>query len=226
MRSLLLVSTVLVVPYTMAQGNKARQHRGGGGSEMRIERMTEELGLDAGQEARIRVLIDNNKEQMERVRTMENSDERSAAMRANREAMHNGIQEVLTPEQRVKSEALRAERQAGLAEGRGERRGDGAGREVNFEERSEARIQRMTTELGLSTEQVARMKQVDEQHMAKYERIRAMDNEDQRRNAMQDARKSHRAAIQDILTPAQKARQKELQGEGRGKQQRKGRGAK
>jgi Spy/CpxP family protein refolding chaperone len=218
LRSLLLAGTVLVVPLTMAQGNGGERNGSDRDPEARVERMTRELGLDAGQAARIKALSASNAERVAAIKTIENEDLRRKEMRENHQAMREAVQSILTPEQRAKAEALRAERKV--------QRGDAKGSwSADPEERAETRTEWMTKELALSTDQTARMKAINLQHMKKVESVKSIEDVEQRKKAMVEVRKSHQAAIQATLTPEQQARMKEIKAERKAMQEeRKGEG--
>lgn len=76
--------------------------------------------------------------------------------------------------------------------------------------RAEARTEWMTKELDLSAEQAEKIKAIHLQHMTKIQSIRSMENEEDRKRALGEVRKSQHAAVQAVLTPAQNDRMQEL----------------
>jgi Spy/CpxP family protein refolding chaperone len=216
LRSLLLAGTVLVVPFAMAQDKYGERAGKGGNPEARMERMTKELGLDAEQAARIKALTARNTERIAAINTIEDEELRHQEIRENQKAFREAVQSVLTPDQRIKAEAIRAERKA--------QRGDGReGWNADPEERAEARTEWMTRELGLSADQAARVKAIHLQHMNKYADIKAIEDDKQRKTAMSEVRKSQKAAVQAVLTPDQQKRLQEINAERKAKhEQRKG----
>jgi Spy/CpxP family protein refolding chaperone len=216
LRSLLLAGTVLVVPFAMAQDKSGDHVRKGGNPEARVERMTKELGLDAEQAAKIKALTTRNAERMEVIKTIEDEEVRRKEMRENQKAMREAIQSVLTPEQRAKAEAMRAERKAQRGDGKG-------GWNADPEKRAEARTEWMTKELGLSADQAAKVKAIQLQHMKKYADINAIEDDEHRKAAMTEVRKSQKEAVQAVLTPDQQKRLQEIKAERKAKhEQRKG----
>lgn len=89
--------------------------------------------------------------------------------------------------------------------------------EKDPEARAEARTEWMTKELGLSAEQAAKIKAIHLQHMTKMQSIKEMQDEDQRKKAMMEVRKSQHSAVQGVLTPAQQDRMRELKAERKAK---------
>ncbi|MBI1267140.1 MAG: hypothetical protein GC193_06895 [Cryomorphaceae bacterium] len=71
------------------------------------------------------------------------------------------------------------------------------------EEMEGKRIEKMTTELGLSTEQQTQMKAVDAKFKPEHERLRAQ--EKALREQRKELRKQQEEAMMQILTPEQKA---------------------
>jgi Spy/CpxP family protein refolding chaperone len=210
LRSLLLAGTVVVVPFAMAQDRSGEHARKAGNPEARVERMTKDLGLDAEQAAKIKALTARNVERMAAINTIEDEELRRQEIRENQKAFREAVQRVLTPEQRIKAEALRTERNA--------LRGDGKeGWNADPEKRAEARTEWMTKELGLSADQAAKVKAIHLQHMKKYAEIKAIQDEAQRKTAMAEVRKSQTAALQAVLTPDQQKRMQELKAERKAK---------
>jgi Spy/CpxP family protein refolding chaperone len=198
-RTLVLAATVLVVPFAMAQ--EGRMQKDGDGRS-RIERMGQELGLSAEQMQRMEAIRAQHAEKNKAIAAMEDQEQRRADMNASRKAQQEAMQAVLTPEQREKAKAMRAER---------------TNEERDPAARAEARTEWMTKELGLSAEQAEKIKAIHLQHMQKMQEIKGMENEDARKRAMGEMRKSQHAAVQAVLTPAQQERMEELKAERKAK---------
>lgn len=79
--------------------------------------------------------------------------------------------------------------------------------------RAEARTEWMTKELDLSAEQAEKIKAINHQHMQKMQSIKSMENEEDRKRAMGEVRKSQQTAVHAVLTPAQQDRMQELKAE-------------
>jgi Spy/CpxP family protein refolding chaperone len=200
----------------MAQDKSGDHVRKGGNPEARVERMTKELGLDAEQAAKIKALTARNAERMAAINTIEDEELRRQEMRENQKALREAVQSVLTPEQRTKAEAIRAERKAQRGEGKG-------GKYADPEMRAETRTEWMTKELGLSADQAAKVKAIHLQHMKKYVDIKAIEDDEQRKTAMTEVRRSQKAAVQAVLTPDQQKRLQDIKAERKAQhEQRKG----
>lgn len=100
-----------------------RRHAPGARMERRLQRMAHALSLTPSQTARIRAVFERSRgAAAERVRTLPaRSPERHAARRALRQETMARVLPILTPAQRVRLEALKAERRERRAERAGER---------------------------------------------------------------------------------------------------------
>ena len=87
--------------------------------------------------------------------------------------------------------------------------------EHSWKEHRAERLERMTQELGLSAEQAARMKSIQEEHAAKHEALRGIEDPDQRRTAMKEQAKAQHEAMQAVLTPDQREKAEALRAEHR-----------
>jgi protein CpxP len=74
----------------------------------------------------------------------------------------------------------------------------------------QSRIERMGRELGLSAEQMQRMDAIRVEHAEKNKAIMAMEDQEQRRAALNASRKAQREAMQAVLTPDQQEKAKAL----------------
>lgn len=73
---------------------------------------------------------------------------------------------------------------------------------------AQERLERMQEALGLSPEQMERMKAIRADHAAKREAIMAIEDPAARKEAMMKARQAHREAMDQVLTPEQRAKAK------------------
>jgi Spy/CpxP family protein refolding chaperone len=85
----------------------------------------------------------------------------------------------------------------------------------------EARLERMTRQLDLNTEQQARILALWEAQAEKRQAVQRMENTEERRAAMRESMRTTRQAVQEVLTPEQRERMHELRrtgphGEGTG----------
>ncbi len=85
--------------------------------------------------------------------------------------------------------------------------------------RAEQRTEWMTKELALSTEQAEKIKVIQLQHMTKIQSIKEIEDEDQRKQAMKEVRRSQQTAVNAVLTPEQQDRLKEIKAERKAKYQ-------
>lgn len=160
-----------------------RGHRGGhhgrhGGAH--FGRMAGELGLTDAQQARMRNVMAEAREERALLRELA-PEERRAAAQALHERIRGQMEAILTPEQRARAEALRAQHR---------------------EERGERRLERMQERLGLSASQAAQVRTILERSHAQREQIRASG---EGREAMRALRERTQSAIRGVLTPAQQS---------------------
>ncbi|MCW5898699.1 MAG: hypothetical protein KIT10_05460 [Flavobacteriales bacterium] len=122
MGHLLVAGSLLVGTAAFAQDTSKPMHKGKD-FETRLARMTEQLSLSEDQTARMRAIHADHARRMADVRKMEDEAERQAAMKELRNAKHDAMQAVLTPEQKARKEQLKAERRAAHEKGDGQRKG-------------------------------------------------------------------------------------------------------
>ncbi|AKF05164.1 hypothetical protein [Sandaracinus amylolyticus] len=102
-------------------GGRRGHHRD---PERRLQHMTQALGLDANQVALVRQAFEQARAEHEALRAQPRSPERREQHRAIMERTRERIDAVLTPEQRVRAEQLRAQHDA-RRQMRREQRGGG-----------------------------------------------------------------------------------------------------
>jgi Spy/CpxP family protein refolding chaperone len=185
---------------TMATAQQGGKEYGKGGEE-RLAKMTEQLALSPEQVASIKRIHEEHSTKLDALRATAESEQRNTAMKELRKSERKAVQDVLTPEQRTKAEALREERKAARASGHEQK--DPA-------ERAAARTAWMTKELGLTAEQAQKVEAIQLQHLTKMQEVKGITDEAQRKSAMKEIRKSQKAAMQAVLTKEQQARLKEL----------------
>lgn len=78
---------------------------------------------------------------------------------------------------------------------------------------AQERRERMQEALGLSPDQMQRMKTIHAEHAAKREAIMAIEDPAARKEAMIKAREAHREAMDQVLTPEQSAKAKTIREE-------------
>ncbi len=208
-RPLVLVGSILLVPYAMSQNTAAQQT---GPKEDRLTRMTLELGLSPEQVERIRAIHEDHAAKVEGLKDLEDKDQRDRAKKEARSAQREAINAVLTPEQQAKAEVLRAERK--VAKSRKNQAG-----ERTHDERADMQVRRMTQELGLSGGQSTKMKGILVQHMQRMEVAERLADEAQRKEAMEQVKRSKQNAVKAILTPEQRARMEALKAERKAKKE-------
>jgi Spy/CpxP family protein refolding chaperone len=109
--------------------------------EQKLEKMKTELGLSDSQVAQIKTLYEKKKEESKGLRkeAKEGNEESKAKMKANRAEFKAEMDKILTPEQRKKAEAVRAEHK-------------------DPNNRAEKRIEKWKSELSLTDAQATKVK--------------------------------------------------------------------
>lgn len=197
---LLLSAMVLMAP--LAQAQEGRQGPAERRTE-RLEKMTEQLGLTTEQAARIKAIDEEHEVKRAELRSIEDEGARRNAMRELGRAQREAFQAVLTPEQRQKAEALRAERM--------EARRNAAN--VTPEERAAKRTRWMTEELDLSEDQASDVQELMLRQLRKKEALMTMENEHERKQALQQVQRAQEEGLKAILSPEQRERWEALKAE-------------
>jgi Spy/CpxP family protein refolding chaperone len=158
----------------------ARGHRGhrGHGAMLRA------LNLSENQQAQIRAIHESARDQARELREAGRTDQTRARMRAIRQESRRLTMEVLTPAQKTQLEQLREQRGA---------------------QRIERRVTHMTEKLSLSPAQASRVRSILEAAKTQRQALRnGSAAGDERRQAMRGLHDRTRAAIDAVLTPAQR----------------------
>ncbi len=160
------------------EGRRGHGHRGHHRG-MHFGRMAGELGLTEAQQARMRNVMAEAREERQLLRELA-PEERRAAAQALHERIRGQMQAILTPEQRARAEARRAEHR---------------------ERRGERRLERMQERLDLSASQATQVRTILERSQAQRAELRASGD----REAMRALRERTQSAIRGVLTPAQQS---------------------
>ncbi|MCZ7681485.1 MAG: Spy/CpxP family protein refolding chaperone [Sandaracinaceae bacterium] len=136
-------------------GRHGRGHHGPGhhgrGMAHRFGRMADELGLSEAQREQVRTVMARVRDEHRAARDLP-PEERRAAMQQARERVRGQLEQILTPAQRARAEALRVQHGA---------------------ERIDRRIEHMTERLGLTPAQQGRIRGILERAQAERLRILA-----------------------------------------------------
>lgn len=180
----------------MGRHGRGRHGHHGRGMAHGLGRMADELGLSEAQREQVRAVMSRARDEHRAARELP-PEQRRAAMQQARERVRGQLDQILTPAQRARAEALRTQHGA---------------------ERAERRVQHMTERLGLTPAQQGRVRAILERARAERERIMAGNAAgDARRQALEGLRTRTRTQIRAVLTPEQQARMPEHgRGEGRG----------
>lgn len=92
--------------------------------------------------------------------------------------------------------------------------------------RSKARTEQMARELDLNADQATKIQAIKDHYHARFEKVRAIEDKDQRQQAMRELHSTRENEIRSVLTPAQDARWKELQAERKAKMEQRKAGGK
>ncbi len=170
-----------------------------------LARMTTCMGLSAEQQAKIKPILETNFKEMQALHADKNltRQQRQAKMQELRVKLHDQIKPLLTPEQNSKV--------AGMWTARGHRGKMGncrmkAGHQgKDFRMDPSKHLARMTTCMGLSAEQQAKIKPIIEENYQQKQAVFADKTltRDQRRAKMQELRGQLHEKIKPLLTPEQ-----------------------
>lgn len=185
-RSLFLIlgMALAAVPYAQ-KGSLHHQ------AEDRGERLAQELSLTPAQASAWKALDEEFRAKRKELKAIPDTVARKEAMRSLAREMRTAREAILTPEQKEKATALRAERQRSVdaSGGYGERR-----------------TAWMTTELGLTEEQQAQIRDIEARYEGKRQAAMRLTDEGARRTALKEIRRARQAAITGTLTPEQQER--------------------
>lgn len=216
-----LFAALLAFAFTTAQA----QGKGGKDfdpvkhAEKQTAMMTEKLGLSADQAAKVKAI---NLKYAEKAKAdnptgdKAKSKEAHKAMRAEKQAE---IKKVLTADQAAKWEQMMAERK-GKGRGHGEGKAKGAGRgDFDPAKRAEMQTARMTEKLGLSADQSAKVKAINQKYGEKAKATHdanAGADKGKMKAAHQTLRAEHDAEIKKVLTKDQAAKWEQMKAEHKG----------
>ncbi|MEN6370749.1 MAG: hypothetical protein ABFD64_01940 [Armatimonadota bacterium] len=149
------------------------------------------LGLTDAQKTQIQTIVKNHRDQIRQVMQSNLAqNEKQARVQALRKDMKSAIEQVLTPEQREKAKQMR---------------------EQVRKERQQRAQERMKA-LGLSDEQVAKIKSIRAAGMEKVKAIRANASlsAQERMSQIQAVRKDTRDQVMSVLTPEQREKLQQM----------------
>ncbi len=203
---LLGVSSIYAQKHASKHGNMNPEER----AKKHTERMTEQLGLSDAQANKVYSI--NLEYDQKRKSLFEGTTDKEAAkgqmktLRANQKA---AIEAVLTPTQVTQLETIKAERKGKRGEHKGHSKGGKKRGHANMnpEERAAKQTERMTEQLGLSTTQASQVQSILLQYGNRKKALRENSTDKEATKAsMKDMKKSEKAAIEAVLTPAQIAK--------------------
>ncbi len=226
----------MVLLLTAGFANAQAQRQGGRDmdpamrAEQQTDRMTKNLGLSDDQIVKVKEI---NLRYAEKAKAAF-ADKKKGEKSQNREA-HQALRtehqaelsKVLTKDQAAKWEQMKADQKG---EGRGQGKGKGAGRDMDPAKRAEHQTDRMTQELGLSADQTAKVKAINQKYAEKAKAAHEAKPDGEKgklKGANKDLRAQHDAELKKVLTKEQAAKWEQLKSErkgergDRGKQQRK-----
>lgn len=175
------------------------------GPEYRLDMMTRRLGLSEEQQAKIKPILAEEDLQLKALRGNDtyNRDERRSRLQELNTVTYEKIKPILTPEQLKKHEQAKKiirEKRSNIRSSR-----PGPNPESND---TEKRIQRLTLDLGLTTEQQTKIMPILEEENKQLETLRGNDNynREQRRVKLQELNQISSEKIRPILTPEQQSK--------------------
>jgi Spy/CpxP family protein refolding chaperone len=178
--------------------HKARGHWMGPGAQ--LDMMTAKLALSGEQRIKLLPILDDQSAKIKAIREDGSltRDQSRAKMEEIRTACHAKISAILTPEQKTKADEMRD-----MAMKRGKaRQGD-----MHWMDPA-ARLERMSTCLGLTADQKAKMAPILAEQSKEMKALHddAKLTRDQRKQKMQEVRAKYQSSIDAILTPEQKTK--------------------
>lgn len=179
------------------------------GPEYRLDMMTRRLGLSEEQQARIKPILAEEDQQLKALRGNDtyNRDERRSRLQELNTSTYEKIKPILTPEQQQKHEKAKkiiSEKRSSIRSSRPSPNPGGND--------SQKRIERLTLDLGLTTEQQARIKPILEEESLQLDTLRGNDtyNREQRRVKLQELNNTSSEKIRPLLTPEQQGKFDEI----------------
>lgn len=175
--------------------------------------MTEKLSLSADQAAKVKDINLKYAEKRKAMKgeTKEAGEKDKAAFQQLRRDQEAEINKVLNKDQQVQWEKIKAERKQHHGKGKGRK----AGFNPDPEKKAERMTQHMTQNLGLSTEQAAKVKAVNLDFAKKHEALRSekANGEKPDKAAMQKLRDEHQSAVKKLLTKEQYSKLEQMKKE-------------
>ena len=172
-------------------------------------RVAQELGLGDSQKSQIQNYLKDSRSQLEVLRndTTLSPEQRRTQAQSIRENTQARVKSVLTPDQQAKAEQLRAQAQLKMQDRR--------------ERAVDRRLERMTTQLSLSSAQAATVKSLGEQarSQAKVIRENSTLSQEQKIQQLQALRETTRNQIKSNLTADQQAKLDQLMQQARDRMQ-------
>ncbi|AFM04912.1 hypothetical protein Fleli_2547 [Bernardetia litoralis DSM 6794] len=197
--SLALFFTFSVSTYAQKHGGKHGKHHN---QEEKLEKMKTELGLSDTQVEQIKALHEKQKEESKDLRkeAREGNEESRAKMKANRAEFKAEMEKILTPEQRQKAEALRAEHK-------------------DPNNRAEKRVEKMKTELSLNDAQATKVKAALVTEMTKMQALKEAAGEEKVDKSERKALKTaFETELKSILSDEQFTKYEAIKAEKKAKQ--------
>lgn len=172
------------------------------GPEYRLDLMTRRLGLNEEQQAKIKLILEEEDSQLKALRGNDsyNRNERRSRLQELNTRTYEKIRPILTPEQQKKHEQAKSI----ISEKRSKNRGSRPGPNPESNE-SQYRLQRLTADLGLTAEQQTKIKPILIEEDLQLETLRGNDtyNREQRRVKLQELNRTSADKIRPILSPEQ-----------------------
>jgi len=182
-------------------------------AEKQTARMTEHLGLSADQTAKVKEINLRYAEKAKAAFADKTDGDKAKAKEAHkalRDQHQAELKKVLTPDQAAKWEQMKADKM--------DRKGKGPGRDLDPAEHAERQTVRMTEDLGLSADQSAKVKAINQKYAEKAKADHDSANGD--KTKMKEARKANRAEhdaeLKKVLTKEQAAKWDQLKAERKG----------
>ncbi len=226
-----LLAILLAFFFTAAQA----QHKGGHDfdptkrAEKQTANMTEKLALSADQSAKVKEInlryAEKAKAQFANKETGDKAKMKEAhqALRTEQKAE---LTKVLTQDQAAKWEQMKADHE-GKGKGKGRGKGKGAGRDFDPAKRAENQTARMTEQLGLSADQSAKIKAINQQYAEKAKAdhdANAGVEKGKPKGDNKDLRAEHDAEVKKVLTKEQAAKWEQMKAERKGQRGERGKG--
>ncbi len=192
MKKIMLSVFVAAVVVTTSQAQDIKDREPGKHQMMKKHQRGEEfktLNLTEDQKARLKSLQEENRQQMAEIKKNDNITvkESKSKMEAQRKEHRAKVQSLLTDEQKAQLEKSRQERKA------------------KSQERSNTRMEKMKSELGLSDEQSAKLKRNRDVMVEKMKVLREDRslNDESKKEQVKELRKKQKEDTKSILTEEQ-----------------------